>query len=47
MGAGGKGRADARGDAWGLMLDDLIAGVFAAGAVILMAAIAHGAMRLL
>lgn len=40
------GAADRRGDAWGLMLDDLIAGVFAALGVVLLAGIAHGAMRL-
>ena len=36
------GRADARGDAEGVMLDDVWAGVFAALGVVLMAAIGHG-----
>ena len=36
------GRADARGDAAGVMLDDLLAGVFAAVAVMITAGIAHG-----
>ncbi|WP_093991587.1 phosphatidylglycerophosphatase A family protein [Flavimaricola marinus] len=40
------GRADRRGDALGLMLDDVIAGVFAALGVVLLAGVAHGAMRL-
>ena len=41
------GRADRRGDALGLMLDDVIAGIFAALGVVLLAGIAHGAMRVL
>mmetsp|Transcript_13557 Transcript_13557/g.21662 ORF Transcript_13557/g.21662 Transcript_13557/m.21662 type:complete len:165 (+) Transcript_13557:1129-1623(+) len=36
------GRADARGDALGVMLDDVIAGVFAAIGVLALAGIAHG-----
>ena len=44
---GWVGRADRRGDALGLMLDDVIAGVFAALGVIDLAGLAHGAMRLL
>ena len=36
------GKADRRGDALGVMLDDVIAGVFAALGVIALAAIAHG-----
>lgn len=44
---GWVGRADRRGDALGLMLDDVIAGVFAALGVIVLAGLAHGAMRLL
>lgn len=36
------GRADARGDALGVMLDDVIAGVFAALGVLALAAFAHG-----
>ncbi len=39
------GWADARGDALGVMLDDVIAGVFAALGVILMAGIYHGLLR--
>lgn len=35
------GTADARDDAWGVMLDDIIAGVFAALVVLILAAIAH------
>lgn len=35
------GRADARGDVAGLMLDDLWAGAFAAGGVVGLAALAH------
>ncbi len=38
------GRADRRGDALGLMLDDVWAGVFAAIGVILLAGLAHGAL---
>lgn len=41
------GRADRRGDAAGLMLDDVWAGVFAAIGVSLLAALGHGVMRLL
>ena len=40
------GWADRRDDALGVMLDDVIAGVFAAVGVIILAALAHGAMRL-
>lgn len=40
------GWADARGDAWGVMLDDLIAGAFAAFGVMILAVLAHGVMRL-
>lgn len=36
------GRADARGDALGVMLDDVIAGLFAAIGVLALAAFAHG-----
>lgn len=36
------GRADARGDAVGVMLDDVIAGVFAAVVSIVLAGLAHG-----
>ena len=35
------GRADARGDALGVMLDDVVAGVFAALGVIALAALFH------
>jgi phosphatidylglycerophosphatase A len=35
------GRADARGDVAGLMLDDILAGAFAALGIIVLAAIAH------
>lgn len=38
------GRVDRRGDALGLMLDDGLAGVAAAGTVIGLAVLAHGAM---
>ncbi|ADO42437.1 phosphatidylglycerophosphatase, putative [Ketogulonicigenium vulgare Y25] len=41
------GKADRRGDALGLMLDDVIAGVFAGLIVILLAALSHGLMILL
>ncbi len=41
------GTADRRGDAWGVMLDDLIAGFFAAVGVVGIAAVAHGIMRAL
>lgn len=40
------GRADRRGDAAGVMLDDLWAGLFAGLATIIAAGIAHGLMRL-
>ena len=36
------GRADARGDALGVMLDDVWAGVFAAIGVVMLAGISHG-----
>jgi phosphatidylglycerophosphatase A len=42
---GPVGWADRRADALGLMLDDVIAGVFAALGVVLLAGVAHGAMR--
>ena len=35
------GRMDRRGDAWGVMADDLVAGVFAAIGVVILAALAH------
>lgn len=38
------GRADRRGDAAGVMLDDLIAGVFAGIAVMIAAGVAHGVL---
>ncbi|WP_417721380.1 phosphatidylglycerophosphatase A [Salipiger sp.] len=38
------GRADARGDALGVMLDDVIAGVFSAIVSIALAALAHGVL---
>ena len=38
------GRADRRGDAMGVMLDDVIAGVFAAIVGIALAALAHGVL---
>lgn len=41
---GPVGWADRRGDALGVMLDDVIAGVFAAIGVVLLAALAHGAL---
>ncbi len=40
------GRADRRGDADGVMLDDLWAGLFAGLAILVAAGIAHGVMRL-
>ncbi len=43
---GPVGWADRRGDALGVMLDDVIAGVFAAIGVIIAAGIAHGALGL-
>jgi phosphatidylglycerophosphatase A len=42
---GWVGRADRRGDAAGVMLDDLIAGVFAGLATLGAAFLAHGLMR--
>ncbi len=41
------GTADRRGDAWGVMLDDLIAGVFAAVGVCVLAVLGHGLMRMI
>lgn len=38
------GRADRRGDALGLMMDDVWAGIFAALAVVLLAGLAHGVL---
>lgn len=38
------GRADRRGDAVGLMLDDVWAGLFAAGGVVVLAGLAHGVL---
>ncbi len=43
---GPVGWADRRHDAWGVMLDDLFAGVLAAVGVIVLAGIAHGLLRL-
>lgn len=43
---GWVGRADRRGDALGVMLDDVIAGVFAAAGVVVLAALSHGIMAL-
>jgi len=40
------GWADRKGDARGVMLDDVIAGVFAAIGVVILAAISHGVMLL-
>ena len=40
------GRADARGDAAGVMIDDLWAGLFAGIATVIAAGIAHGVMAL-
>ena len=40
------GWADRRGDALGVMLDDVIAGVFAGVCVVILAALAHGVMFL-
>ena len=40
------GRADRRGDAVGVMLDDVIAGIFAAIGVLILAAVWHGALGL-
>ena len=36
------GRADARGDAWGVMLDDLWAGLFAGIGTLVLAGLSHG-----
>lgn len=41
---GPVGWADRRGDAWGVMLDDLIAGGFAAVGVVILAGISHGVL---
>jgi len=41
---GWVGRADRRGDALGVMLDDLVAGVFAALGVAALAALSHGVL---
>lgn len=43
---GWVGRADRRGDALGVMLDDVVAGIFAALGVVLLAALSHGVMAL-
>lgn len=43
---GAVGRADARGDAIGLMLDDVIAGAFAAAGVVVLAALGHAILWL-
>lgn len=43
---GPVGWADRRPDAWGVMLDDVIAGVIAAVVVIVAAAVSHGVMML-
>ncbi len=40
------GTADKRGDALGVMLDDVIAGVFAAAGVLVLAGLAHGVLGL-
>lgn len=39
------GRADQRGDAWGVIEDDLWAGLFAAAVTILLAGLSHGVLR--
>lgn len=44
---GPVGKADRRGDAMGLMMDDVWAGAIAAFGVVLIAALAHAGMRLL
>lgn len=44
---GPVGRADRRGDAMGLMMDDVWAGLLAAIGVVVLAALAHAGMRLL
>lgn len=36
------GTMDRRGDAWGVMLDDVVAGIFAACAVLIAATVSHG-----
>ena len=41
------GRFDRRGDPTGVMADDIVAGLFAALGVIVLAALGHGAMRLM
>ena len=41
---GPVGKADQRGDAWGVMLDDLIAGLMAGLGVVVLAGLAHGVM---
>lgn len=38
------GKADRRGDAMGVMLDDVIAGIFAAICVVILASLAHGVL---
>ncbi len=43
---GPVGWADRRGDPMGVMLDDVIAGIFAAIGVLILAALAHGVMGL-
>ncbi len=43
---GPVGWADRRHDAWGVMLDDVIAGLFAAVGVVVLAGIAHGLLGL-
>lgn len=40
------GRMDRRGDVTGLMLDDVVAGIFAALGVVVLAVLAHGALIL-
>lgn len=44
---GPVGKADRRGDAIGLMMDDVWAGAIAATGVVILAALAHAGMRLL
>ena len=44
---GPVGTFDRRGDATGVMADDVVAGIFAALGVVLLAALAHGAMRMM
>lgn len=43
---GPVGRADRRGDALGVMLDDVFAGIFAAAGVMALAGLAHGVLGL-